>query len=417
MAIYRIGGSTFDTDGPAGSALLAAAHASKGRPLCPCQGAGVEMYIAKSGERYLVKRMPNTGGDHSPECDSFEPPAELSGAGEVQGSAIQESPGEDVTRLKLGFSLLRTGAKRAPEASGTEPTSVSTRGSRLTLRGLLHYLWDEAKLNRWAPGMAGRRSWGVVRRELLRAAENKEANGGALAQCLFIPETFVLERADEIRGRRDGRLASVKRPPKGPRPLMLAIAEVKAVAPARYGHKMTFRHLSDFPFFLDDELHSALLNRFAVALDLSSAVEDSHLVAIGTFGLSESGLAHLEEVSLMVTASNWLPFETVHEKQLLDVMTAQGRRFIKGLRYNLPSSKPLASVVATDTAAGATAMYIVQPGASDEYRDSLDALIAESRFTAWRCDVAGEGMPAVPPAPARALPPPQRALPDLRGAG
>jgi hypothetical protein len=233
---------------------------------------------------------------------------------------------------------------------------------------------------------------------------------------LFIPETFVLEKADELRGRRDGRLASVKRPPNGPRPLMLAIAEIKAVAPARYGHKMTFRHLADFPFLLDDELHKALLKRFAAELDLNSAVEDSHLVAIGTFGLSESGLAHLEEVSLMVTTSNWLPVETMHEKQLLDALTAQGRRFVKGLRYNLPSSKPLASVVATGTAPDATAIYVVPAGGSEEYRASLDALIAESRFAAWRWDVASEGMPALPPASRRALPPPRRAVPDLRGA-
>jgi len=47
------------------------------------------MYIAKVGNRYIVKRMPDTGQLHSPDCDSYEPPAELSGLGEVLGSAIK----------------------------------------------------------------------------------------------------------------------------------------------------------------------------------------------------------------------------------------------------------------------------------------------------------------------------------------
>jgi len=50
------------------------------------------MYVARLGEGFIVKRMPDTGSHHAPDCPSYEPPAELSGLGQVLGSAITEDP-------------------------------------------------------------------------------------------------------------------------------------------------------------------------------------------------------------------------------------------------------------------------------------------------------------------------------------
>jgi len=69
-----------------------------------------------------------------------------------------------------------------------------SQGQRLTLRSLLHYLWDQAELTHWKPGFVGRRSWTTVRRHLLRAAEYKVVRGHPLLASLYIPETFSVER-------------------------------------------------------------------------------------------------------------------------------------------------------------------------------------------------------------------------------
>jgi hypothetical protein len=63
------------------------------------------MYVAKVDDKYLIKRMPNSGSGHAPACDSYEPPPELSGLGQVIGSAIQENPDEGTTALKFDFAL------------------------------------------------------------------------------------------------------------------------------------------------------------------------------------------------------------------------------------------------------------------------------------------------------------------------
>ncbi len=354
------------------------------------------MYVARLNGRHIIKRMPNSGGQHAPACDSFEPPAELSGLGEVMGTAIQENPEVGQTALKLDFSLTKIAGRAAPTPNGQEADSVRTDGNKLTLRGLLHYLWEEAGFNRWSPGMAGRRSWYVIRRYLLTAADGKVAKGDALGDSLYIPEPFSLEHKAEIEQRRMAHLGKARAMDKGGRRLMMVIGEVKEIAPSRYGYKIVFKHLPDFHFMVNEDLHKRLRKRFDMELALWDAMETTHLMAIGTFGVGASGVASLEEVALMLVTENWIPFDSTYEKAVIDAMTQSGRRFFKGMRYNLPPSRPLACVVASDTEPLPVAMYVLPPGSNDDYINALTALMEESKLGRWLWR-AGEGeMPALP---------------------
>lgn len=144
--------------------VLAAAHADRVRPACLCRPGGGEreMYIARLGaDPYVVKRMPDTGMVHAPDCPSYLPPESLSGLGQVLGAAIQESADTGITALRLGLRMGKAD-RNAPTATGGgdgSSDSVSTDGTRLTLRAVLHYLWQEAGLATWSPGMTGKRNW------------------------------------------------------------------------------------------------------------------------------------------------------------------------------------------------------------------------------------------------------------------
>lgn len=100
------------------------------------------MYVAKVGQQYIVKRMPNTGKLHHMHCDSYEPPEELSGFGQVDGTAIQEDTQTGETTLKFNFSLTKAAGKKAPKPSETPADTVKTDGTKLTLTSTLHYLWE-----------------------------------------------------------------------------------------------------------------------------------------------------------------------------------------------------------------------------------------------------------------------------------
>ncbi len=376
---------------------LADAQARLARPLCLCRDPGLPLYIARAGGRFILKRMPGTGAKHDPACPSYEPPYELSGLCAVVGSAISEDFETGTTALKLDFSLTKS-AGRAPPAPSVTPDKGEVRsdGTKLTLRALLHYLWDQAGFNRWRPGMAGKRNWAVIRKFLLEAAEGKTSKGKALPDILYVPEMFRSEREAEIAQRRASFMARALATPAKGRPLLLVVGEVKEIAPARSGHRLVIKHAPKFPFLLNEDIHRRLGVVFASELSLWNANPDAHLVAITTFGLDSVGVATVEAVALMVVTENWIPFESTNEATLIDALTRRQISFLKGLRYNLPMSQPLASVVLHEDATTPLAMFIVPNEADAAYRMTLDALIETSAIPAWIWSPGDEPMPALP---------------------
>lgn len=396
MTTYRIDDELVRQDDTNLQALLASVHTQKIRPFCLCRALGVEMYISKVEGKYIIKRMPNTGGEHHATCDSYEPPAELSGLGQVIGTAIQENPDDENTVLKFDFSLTKVSGRPAPVPTGEEVHSVKTDGNKLTLRATLHYLWDEACFNRWSPSMSGKRSWYVVRKYLMQAAENKLAKGTNLAELLYIPESFSVEKKDAIHQRRLAKMTRASTRVKGTKSLMLVIGEIKEIATSRYGFKLTLKHLSDTHFMMNEDLHKRLQKRFNTELALWDAIDQAHLITIGTFSVGDTGVVSLEEMALMVVDENWIPFESTYDKSLIEKMCRAGRRFSKGMRYNLASTKPLACIVASDTSPEPTAMYILPPGASDTFSRELTTLMEESKLHSWLWKAGESDLPALP---------------------
>lgn len=393
MAEYLIDGTRFDSGAEALQATLARLYGEKKRPHCLCIEPPPAMYIAKVGEKHLLKRMPNTGPLHDSSCESYEPPAELSGLGEVIGSAIQEDPESGVTNLKLDFSLTKSAGRSAPVATGAEHDSVRTDGQKLTLRGTLHYLWDQAGFTKWTPAMSGKRSWPVIRKYLLQAVEGKNAKGHPLNDRLFVPEPFSVEAKDEIAARRTAKL--MKALASGPKQLYIIIGEVKELTTARYGFKMVVKHLPDFPLMMAEDLNRRMQKRFASELGLWDAVEDAHLLSIATFSVNTNGIASIEEMAVVLVDDNWIPFETMFEKTLIDSLVKGRHRFVKGLRYNLPSTKPLASAVLSDNDKEPMAMYIVPPDADEDYHAAFSELLEGSRIKSWIWNTSEGGMPAI----------------------
>ena len=394
---YLIGGKRLTTDSPGFTEAVAAAHAAHHRPRCLCVLDGIEMYVARLGDGFIVKRMPNTGSQHAPDCPSYEPPPEFSGLGQVLGSAITEDPATGETTLKLGFSMSRIGGRSTVPATGSASDSVVTDGTKLSLRGLLHYLWDQAELTRWHPGFAGRRSWATVSRHLLQAAENKVARSGALNARLYIPEVFSVEQRDAINARRIAQWAHAVTSPGKPQHLMLLIGEVKEIVPARYGFKAVIKHVPDQPFALDEQLYRRMGRRFERELSLWGASDAIHMMLIATYGLNDAGVPTIEELSLMPVTGQWLPIEDSFEQLLIEHLVRDGRTFVKGLRYNLPVAQLLASVILTDAGESPIALCIGPRGGDDEQMAAaMTDLASVNGSPAWVWRVAQGAMPPLP---------------------
>ncbi len=239
---------------------------------------------------YVIKRMPLSGGEHDPACESYESPYALSGLGSLMGSAIQLNAESGTAALKLDFSLSKTGSRATPVPGDGGSASVTADQKKLSLRGLVHYLWHEAELTVWTSRWAGKRHWWNVRWHLLEAARQMTVKGGLLSDILFVPEPFRADSKDAIEQRRSTALAATLPPKTGPRKLMVLVGEVKELAPTRSGQKLVIKHMPGFPLLIDDTLHRRLLARFEREFSLWNADPSSHLITVATFGLNPAGL-------------------------------------------------------------------------------------------------------------------------------
>lgn len=143
---YLINGRIFAAHDPGLQQALARIYGTPARPRCLCVGEGVEMYVSKISE-FVIKRMPDTGPEHRPTCPCYELPANESGLGEVLGEVLGEAiieRGPDGVELRLDFPLTRQIGRSFATADPKSPGEVTVARKTLSLRGLVHYLWERA---------------------------------------------------------------------------------------------------------------------------------------------------------------------------------------------------------------------------------------------------------------------------------
>jgi hypothetical protein len=181
---------------------------------------------------------------------------------------------------------------------------------------------------------------------------------------------------------------------------MLLIAEVKEIAPARYGYKAVIKHVPDQAFAMDEQLFRRLGRRFETELALWGANEVLHMVMIATFALTAAGLPTIVELSLMSVTGQWLPIGDSFELQLVEKLLREERAFAKALRYNLPSGHLPACAILTDAADSPIPLCLDSPGRGNEgYTTTESQRPVEPSLWTWRA-----GKEAVPPFPPIAQP-------------
>ena len=395
MGIYLFGSHTYSADDAAWQQVLRKAYAVTLRPVCRCVGGpeAPSLYIAMIAGSYVLKRLPFSGPLHGSHCAHYEPPPELSGLGQVNGSAIREDVDAEGTMLALDFALTKGRSRTHTPGSDVEHKSVRADGTKLTMRALLHYLYDQAGLSRWSPAMEGRRSWYIVRREILAGAVSKKTKGKPLSEVLYIPESFSLERAGEIKARQLEALAPLSATPDA---RMILIGEVKGLEDARYGKALVIKHMPDVRLMVATDLARRLENRFSHQLQLWSQLDTTRLLILCTISRSPLGVYAVEAACVMNVNRQWIPFDSGFEWELLDVLHLHARKFVKGLRYNMPSSSPMASVVLQDTGAVSTALYVVAGDAEGEFESVAESLGQETGMATWLWKAEAEGMPVLP---------------------
>ena len=167
-----------------------------------------------------------------------------------------------------------------------------------------------------------------------------------MRNLVFVPEVFSLPKKEEIAARRMAAMSSFFTAEKGRKKLMLLIGELKdedGRGRRKWGNKvkLVIKQMPDFPFYIDEKPWQRVEARFENMFQLSKLKDNYHLIIIATFWISETGLAIINEMSLMAVNDNWIPFENLYEDLLLQQLAQLHRKSIKGLRFNLAADRPI----------------------------------------------------------------------------
>ena len=392
---FAIRGKVWEASDPGLQEVLAQIHETAERPRCLCVARGVEMYVARH-QRYLVKRMPETGRDHHPSCPSFEPEGGLSGLGDLVGEAVLETqPGR--VELRVDFPWARVNGRAIARGEARDPGEIEVPRRRMSLRAVLHFLFERAGFNRWTPAMAGRRNQGVLHKYLLEAAQEIEVKGASLAERLYVPEPFSEAAKADIARRRRDKLA-ILQPRDGSAPMALVIGELKVAERGDHGCRIWVRHMPDAPLLMETRSWDRLV-RTQTALFEARDADSGHRVRLVLGALIHARREFTYEIdaaTVMLVNEQWIPVEGVHEIPLIGALVAQQRRFAKPRRYDARSAAPFPNALLLDCGAAPVALHM-----SSDFLQPKDRVLKEKAVHAagtgtwlWH---AGDPMPELPP--------------------
>lgn len=398
IARYFIRGRTFLATDPDLQDALARVYDSSERPRCMCVPGGVEMYVARHAD-YVIKRMPETGRLHHATCPSFEPEPGTSGLGELLGEAIVEHAPEQV-EIRTAFPLARVAGRAIPHQEVAEdPASVSAPRKRMSLRAVLHFLYDRAGFNRWYPAMAGRRSQAVIRRFLLAAAQGVTLKGGTLEERLFVPEQFRSGEAEEIGERRRQRLALLLSPEADVQfKMAILIGQLNGVESTAYGRRLTVKHMPDAPLYIDNKAWERAERAYSAILQAVDAdVEHKPRVLMAALIYAKrEHIYQVDSLSLMLVTDQWIPLEGLYELPLVEALQRDGRSFLKPLKFDAKSSAPFPNVLLLDAGAAPMPLHVDSPFLSAKERALKEKAVAAQGAGTWLW-CTGAPMPSLPP--------------------
>ena len=382
---YFIKGRTYAAADPGLQDGLARLYGSSERPRCMCVPGGVEMYIARHAE-YVVKRMPDTGNQHHPTCPSFEPEPGTSGLGELLGKAIIEHAPDQV-EVRTDFPISRMPGKSMPRGEAvTDPPEVHAPRKQMSLRALLHFLYERAGFNRWYPAMEGRRNQGVLHKYLSEAARGVLLKGAMLDERLYVPEPFRAEFKEQIGERRRKKLALLMSPEDAVQfKMAILVGEYNGSEATNIGRRIIVKHLPDVPLYMGRKAWERVERCYGAILQARDAdvARKPRVMLAALIYAKREHVYQVDTLSMMLTSDQWVPLDGLHELPLIEALQRAQRAFIKPLKYDARTAAAFPNVLLLDCGMMPLPMHVVSPFADAKERALKEKAVATGGMSAW----------------------------------
>ena len=361
-----------------------------------CVRGGIEMYIAKH-RLFVAKRMPDTGSMHSPMCPSYEPEPQQSGLGVLMGaSVINRSP--ECVELRVDFPLARAPGRMVGNGERREPCEVGTPHHRMSLRAVMHFLFERAGMNRWYPSMEGKRNQGVLHKYITEAAEEVLTKGLRLSERLYVPEPFSEATHAQTAQRRRSKLAVLESPQDDHRfNMALVLGEFKGSEVGDAGRKIWIRHMPDAPLLIDAKAWERIVRVYGNLLQArdADAVHKPRVVIGALIYAKREHIYQVDTASFMLTTEQWIPVEGLHELDFIAALIEQKRRFVKPLRYDAKTAAAFPNALLLDAGERPVPLHVVSAFMAPKERAIKEKALKATGESPWVWHTH-ESMPALP---------------------
>lgn len=307
---------------------------------CCCLGPGTKrlsIHSRANSDRFHLARFPETGSEHSEDCLFYGVDPSMSGLGSYRRGVVQElDDGAVKIKLKVGLQQRAALAPEESDGSAKPETKVPTSRPRsgqasMTLLGLLHFLWTQAGMNTWAPGMEGKRNLGVVHHHLLHVAAMTYAGRVRLSQNLVIATSSGSgQQAGYNKAKCLEAITQRRR--------LVAVAPLAQHQEGLDGSQtLPIAGFHGLPFMnMDDDVWASLERSFG--REIAAWRAGSPIIAVAqTDPPTSSGgsmRARVINIALMQITRNWIPVDSGYEALIAEKLVAEKRKFEKPLRFD-----------------------------------------------------------------------------------
>lgn len=327
--------------------LVEQAKVTDGCGWCLCADPAPRLVIRHRTGVYYLACWPGGGGEHAASCEFHNDGSAWSGRSHYHDGALDEAADGSAT-VALSVPLrVQTAAAETPTGA-TPLDGAGAARARMSLLGLLHYLWERAELTTWNatdPRADRGRGWAGCSPRLQAATTGVSSAGLDLDQSCYVIPPFdpatpdrhqgAFERFTARLGERDGMAR------RG-----LILGAVRRWTPTRYGQRCDLRHHRE-PIFFSSALH-ARIQRSAPAAMAEQVPGGSEQIVLALVTRSERGNLSAVAAAVMLTNAGFVPADSSHEVVMADALTTAGRSFLKPLRYDAAAAV-LPDFVLTDT--------------------------------------------------------------------
>jgi hypothetical protein len=310
--------------------LFARARAEVGHAWCLCRRPALRLVIrcTRAG-RYHLAGWPGEGEQHDSHCPFHKLGPGHSGRDRYSTQAIRET--DDGVSIRLATALTSLLAKPEHHDREAQETGDESGARRsVGLLGLLHWLWEQARLNVSHP-QDGRRTWRTCHDRLHLQLREVTLNGRSMDETLYVVPPFTPAAADANAAALDAFRARLGRHGTAERRALI-LGQVKEVALTQYGVAYRLAHQRT-PLYARAALHARATRSYRHAFGKAAAEHGATRIAL--FVVERSPKGHLVAVDLaaMLTTGTYIPADSSYEVVMADALAGR-RSFIKPLRYD-----------------------------------------------------------------------------------